>query len=297
MHTHTRIRWFILFILCFCVLSGPPEETLGQEGGGEKVTLEQLQQQIIRLRREFKARMAQAEQDRELVKKTLQKKFQQFAEEQDAFSQKPPQVTQQAKELLASLEGFETQLAAFEQSLERLDTTMTHNLETLKSRLAQVKRQGVPRQTVTAPVPSAEEATPPAEQTPASSSSFDFSPGQLFRAAYRIYMDGDYEIAIAGFQKYLEEYPNTQLAGAAQYWIAESLSRLEEYDIAIQEYERLIQQYPGNDKIADAQYGIGAALMKLEQTDAARQKFQDVVSHFPDTIAARKAQSHLNRLR
>ncbi len=120
-----------------------------------------------------------------------------------------------------------------------------------------------------------------------------FDPGQLFRAAYGFYRDADYETAIAGFQKYLEDFPDGQLTGAAYYWIAESLMKLDEYELAIQEYQRLIQQYPRNDKVPDAYYGIGVAELKFGQTEQARARFQYVVDHFGGTIAAQKAQNRL----
>ena len=111
------------------------------------------------------------------------------------------------------------------------------------------------------------------------------------------YMEGDYETAIAGFQKFLADYPNHQLVGAAQYWIAESFAKLEEYETAVQEYDYLIEKYPQNDKIADAYYGKGIALLQLGKFNEAKYHFTYVVEHFPGTGAAQKAGNRLEELR
>jgi tol-pal system protein YbgF len=121
----------------------------------------------------------------------------------------------------------------------------------------------------------------------------EFAPGQFFRGVYRIFIDGDYETAIAGFQKFLNDFPTSPLAGAAQYWIAESFVRLGEYDLALQEYQRLITTYPSNDKIPDAYYGIGATLLKLGRTEEANAAFQYVLDHHAGSIAAQKARNRL----
>ncbi len=288
MHKHAVVIYGILLSLCLWMMPG---HTLGVSlaDDEEGKTSEELQQVVISLRREFKLQMAQAEQDRRLIYENIQVKFKDLMNKQEVHNSSQPEITQKAQTLLALLQEYDKDLTLLEHALNTIETTMNQNLDDLETQLASIKKRGISRPM---PVTAAESEEPEPE-----SSSFEFSPGQLFRAAYRIYMDGDYEIAIAGFQKYLQEYPDTQLAGAAQYWIAESLAKLDEYDIAIQEYQRLIQQYPLNDKIADAHYGIGAAMLKLGRDSEAQSNFTYVVVHFPGTIAAQKAQNRLDSIR
>ncbi len=288
MHKHAVVIYGILLSLCLWMMPG---HTLGVSlaDDEEGKTSEELQQVVISLRREFKLQMAQAEQDRRLIYENIQVKFKDLMNKQEVHNSSQPEITQKAQTLLALLQEYDKDLTLLEHALNTIETTMNQNLDDLETQLASIKKRGISRPM---PVTAAESEEPEPE-----SSSFEFSPGQLFRAAYRIYMDGDYEIAIAGFQKYLQEYPDTQLAGAAQYWIAESLAKLDEYDIAIQEYQRLLQQYPLNDKIADAHYGIGAAMLKLGRDSEAQSNFTYVVVHFPGTIAAQKAQNRLDSIR
>jgi tol-pal system protein YbgF len=177
---------------------------------------------------------------------------------------------------------------------------MNAGLDKIEMALAAIEVSGIRRQGTAVepdglPVPQAtelSEGSQPEEDVPM----LQIPPGQLFRAAYGFYMDGDYDTAIAGFQKYLFDYPDTQLAGAAQYWIAESLAKLEEYEIALQEYDRLLTQYPQNDKLPDGYYGKASVLAKLGQTEEARQLLHYVLDHFGGSIAARKAENRLQEM-
>lgn len=286
MQKRTIFRHIVLASICVYMALGAWNHAFGAVD--QDTILEELQEQIILFRKEFKLRIAKAENDRQLIYENIHKKLKDLGNSQEQVKTSQPEITKKVRELLSLLEKYSKQIDILEKTLDTMETAIHQNLNTVEKQIAAIKQQGVRRTQVA--------STSPTEPEP-ESSSFDFSPGQLFRIAYRYYMEGDYETAIAGFYKYLEEFPNTQLAGAAQYWIAESLAKMEEYDIAIQEYERLINTYPRNDKIADAHYGIGVALLKLGRTAEAQSKFTYIVRNFAETIAARKARNRLQELR
>jgi tol-pal system protein YbgF len=251
--------------------------------------LNEIQNQVISLRNEFKLRIQRAEHDRLTVYEHIKTKLEDLITKQRSTDTLYPEFKEKVEELTSLLDTYDAKIAELEQALETMESTMNENLGALETRLAAIKQQGIKSP------PAVSQA--PEETQPEPSASFDFAPGQLFRAAYRLYMDGDYDTAIVGFQKYLEEYPNTQLAGSAQYWIAESFARLEEYNIAIQEYDSLINKYLRDDKIPDAYYGKGVAMSKLGRIDEAKSLFMYTVDHFPGTVAAKKAENQLKELK
>ena len=264
----------------------------------QEQVLTEIQKQIIALRQEFKQRIEKAEEDRRALHQDLHQKFSTLSETQSTLTISQP-VIQKLEKFVVFLEKYEIQIDLLEQAFDTMETTMNATLDDIEAQLVAVREHGIQRPSISSvAVPTEPGEAEPTETEPEEESpSLNFAPGQLFRAAYRMYMDGEYEIAIAGFQKFLQEYSDSQLVGAAQYWIAESLVKLEEYEIAIQEYERLIKTYPQNDKIPDTHYGIGVALLKLGRADEAKLKFQYVNDHFAGTVAARKAQNRLEEFR
>ncbi len=77
----------------------------------------------------------------------------------------------------------------------------------------------------------------------------------FYHSVYTAYVNGDFERAIGGFQKFLDTYPQSKLADISQFWIAESFFSLGEYETANQEYDRLLQKYPNSDKVPAAVFG------------------------------------------
>ncbi|MBD3309094.1 tetratricopeptide repeat protein, partial [candidate division KSB3 bacterium] len=232
-----QISWCLILIVgAFCQTSSGAEDP--------EQMLEEIQRQIIALRQEFKLRIDKATDDRLAIYENLQAKVEDLVSSQAPLVTSYADISQKAQNVLTSIEVYDDQLATLEQLLDSLETTLAEHLDQIETHMGVVKEQvrhdpSLPLVESPSPQPSLAEPTP----TPESSPLLDFSPGQLFRASYGAYRDGDYEVAIAGFQKFLEIYPDNSLAGAAQYWIAESFVKLEEYAIAIQEYERLITAY------------------------------------------------------
>lgn len=256
--------------------------------------LDTMQQDIITLRNEFKQWLQKAEQDQETVQQHIGDKLTELIALIESGFPSYAERVEQATALQTAIEAYSAEIGTFEDTVGSIETTMNARLDQIETTLAELKVRGVPRRRGPAepggvPVPGATGTPEVTENVP----SMQFPPGQLFRAAYGFYMDGDYDTAIAGFQKYLFDFPNTQLAGAAQYWIAESLVKVAEYDIALEEYERLITQYPNNDKLPDGYYGKASALLKLGRIDEAKQVLQYLVDHYQGSLAAKKAEERL----
>lgn len=267
-----------------CLLIGFILSAESASGAVEQTQLlENIQNQILSLRQEFKLRIQKTEEAQEAIAENLQAKVTDLLATQESKQPSQDEIMTKIQQLQTVLETYSVQMNDLEQAVGTMETSMHGTLDSIETQLAQIKKQGGVRR----PRPVTAEPTTQENRIP------EFAPGQFFRGVYRIFMDGDYETAIAGFQKFLNDFPTSPLAGAAQYWIAESFVRLGEYELALQEYQRLIAAYPSNDKIPDAYYGIGAALLRLGRTEEAQAEFQYVLEHFPNSIAAQKAQNRL----
>jgi tol-pal system protein YbgF len=285
-------KLFLIIGLCLLILSGIGSMSFGQVEG-QADSLDDIQNQIIALRNEFKLWIQRAEGDRIAIQKNIKAKLEDLKTAQQSTDTTYPELKNEMEQLQALIESYDESISTLEQTLDSIESTLHDQLDTIEATLGEIKAQGL----VTKSRERASDDTHDVEATPSPDALLiDIPAGQLFRAAYRFYMEGDYDTAIAGFQKFLADFPNSDLAGAAQYWIAESLANVEEYEIAIQEYDRLLQKYPQSDKLAAAYYGKALTLLKLERIDEARSLFMYVRDHFPGSIDAKKSENRLTEL-
>lgn len=106
-----------------------------------------------------------------------------------------------------------------------------------------------------------------------------------------------YADAAQGFQGFLDAYPDSSLAGNAQYWLGESYYVTRNYDIALQAFEDLLRDYPDSTKRGDGLLKIGFTHYELEQYDEARSALEQVQRDFPGSTLSRLAESRLRSMR
>ena len=123
--------------------------------------------------------------------------------------------------------------------------------------------------------------------------------------------EGEPDLAIAEYRKFIENYPDNQYASYAQYQIAMTYySQIESPDrgtgvakSALIEFNRLKQLYPRNpyrdivelriekarNTIADGDFMIGEFYFKKESYQAALGRLEELMSNYPDYKRADKA--------
>ena len=106
-----------------------------------------------------------------------------------------------------------------------------------------------------------------------------------------------YADAAEDFQSFLDQYPNSDYADNAQYWLGESYYVTRNYDIALKSFQSLLDQYPESPKAPDALLKIGYTHYELEQWDSARAALTQVQENFPDTTLSRLAENRLRSMR
>jgi tol-pal system protein YbgF len=106
-----------------------------------------------------------------------------------------------------------------------------------------------------------------------------------------------YADAAEDFQSFLKQYPNSEYADNAVYWLGESYYVTRNYDIALTSFERLMKNYPDSPKVPDALLKIGYTHYELKQWDKARAALLQVQQDYPDTTLARLAESRLRSMK
>jgi tol-pal system protein YbgF len=124
----------------------------------------------------------------------------------------------------------------------------------------------------------------------------NINPQRLFQSSFADYTSGNYSLAVAGFQSYLQYFPKSQQAHEAQLYIGEALFQEKKNPEAVAAYDRVIANYPGSASVPQAYYKRGVVLQALSEIDRAKESFEAVIKQFPDSTAATLAKQGLDRI-
>lgn len=137
---------------------------------------------------------------------------------------------------------------------------------------------------------SSTEMTVPADTAPTADSAL------TYQDAYRDYQRGNYDLAISGFEDFLKQSPNSQLADNAAYWIAESLFSQKKYREAIKQFDSVVTKYPKSDKVAGSLLKKGYAYIAVGERAQGVVQLQYVIHEHPASQEAALAKQRLKQL-
>jgi tol-pal system protein YbgF len=111
------------------------------------------------------------------------------------------------------------------------------------------------------------------------------------------FKEGNLDGSRDGFSAFLAEYPNSDLAPNARYWLGESHYGKKDYKQAIDSYDRVEIDYPQSEKVPAAILKKGFAYLALKDKKRASSAFKQVVTLYPKSPEAGKAYDKLNQLK
>src|SRR5437763_10843399 len=255
---------------------------------GTKEQLIQLQTQVQALQDQM-ARMQQSFDERMGVMKNLVE-----------------QTTDSVNKMGTSVNGLQNNLqqqnTASGTKVDQVSTqvqSLQDAVDELKGRLAKVSKQLDDLQAAqqnlnaapagaTAPGTSPGATQPPQAQAP--------PPEALYNNGLRDYNAAHYDLAQQEFTDYLKYYSNTDLAGNAQFYLADMQYRQGNYQQAVKEYDKVLDQYPGGNKSAAAELKKGYALLEMGQRDAGVKELRALIGRYPRTNEAAQARDRLRQL-
>lgn len=123
------------------------------------------------------------------------------------------------------------------------------------------------------------------------------SPTSAFNLAYNDYLNGRYDMAVTGFQKFTKDFPSASLVPNAYYWLGESYYNLKDYVRAMQAYDQVVVEHPASEKVPSALYKIGLCALETGDTGKARKYFKRVLEEFSVSEEAKLAKSKLADIR
>ena len=125
----------------------------------------------------------------------------------------------------------------------------------------------------------------------------DSSESGAYEAGFTLFKAGRYNDAISHFNKFIKDYPGSNLAPSAQYWIGNSHYALRDFKNAISAQEKLLGAFPDSAKAPDAMLNIASSQQEMNKKPAAKKTLQGIITKYPGSEAAEKARQRLAHIK
>ncbi|MDB9822764.1 tol-pal system protein YbgF [Deltaproteobacteria bacterium] len=120
---------------------------------------------------------------------------------------------------------------------------------------------------------------------------------EIYDLSLSLYREENYEQALESFKRFLNAYPESDLADNAQFWIGECLMSLKEYEQAILAFQDVIKKYPKGNKVANAMFRQAIAFLEIDDKTSSKLLLNKVIKQFPDSSEAENAQKKLKTIK
>ena len=117
-----------------------------------------------------------------------------------------------------------------------------------------------------------------------------------YNAAYDLIKQRKYDEAVNALHGFIKQYPDSQLAANAYYWLGEVYLVIPKLEQARQSFIIVIGKYPQHRKAPDAFYKLGVTYDRLGQKDEARKYLEQTISRFPQSASANLARDYLKQI-
>lgn len=121
-------------------------------------------------------------------------------------------------------------------------------------------------------------------------------PSEAYSQAMNDYNSGNFDLALAGFQNYLAQFPETSQADKAQYWMGECYYAKKDFPKAVDAFSKVIKTYPKSEKVAGAKLKIGYSYLNERNTAKAKEYLNKVIKEHPRTKEAQLAKEKLQKI-
>lgn len=210
----------------------------------------------------------------------------------------------QIEALKVELNKLRGQIEVLNNSVENTTKRQRDMYLDLDTRITRMEQQGgagpaAGPVTPAAPAPATTVATAPATAAAAAAATAAAAPGdpaaeaRNYEAAQAQRRLGNYQGAIVAFQNFIKQYPKSNLAPRAQYWIGDSYFNLRDFKLAIASQQTLIKTYPDSPTVPDALLNVASSQIEMGESIIGKKSLEEVVSRFPISDAADKAKRRL----
>jgi tol-pal system protein YbgF len=296
-----RTRWYVLvFVAMLCGVLGGALFAPQPAGAVSKEMIE-LQQQV--------AQILQAQQDlRSTVdgnNAALRTLVQQSLESVNRLSGEMSSVQKSVQEVQANTgsridtmtqqtQGLSDNLQDVQARVGKLSAQLTDMQNLLQSIDAKVSGGAPAGNSLNAPpAGAADNSAPP---PPAASGRPGISADTLYQNGLRDWSTGKSDLAHQEFSDYIQNFPNNDLAGNAQFYLGEIAYAQGDYKTAITSYDTVLANYPKSFKLAASLLKKASAEIEMGMKASGIRDLREVERRFPGSDEARRAQAKLREV-
>ena len=254
-------------------------------------------------------RLAQAEQrysEAEQKNKTLEKKLEEY---RNVREQSDMELRSKTAGQNATIEELQEEIRILKGKLEETDYLLKQKINAFAelSDKSQIKLEGIDKTASlnkdrierleqylnlesTGPIP---KRAPVSNEKTGKQAKQKLSENDVYRSAKQAYDKGDFNTAREGFLKLLKEFPKSENADNAQFWIGEIYYREKWYEKAILEYQKVIEKYPKGNKVTASLLKQGFAFFNLGDKSNARLILSELIKKYPKSNEAKIAERKL----
>jgi tol-pal system protein YbgF len=117
-----------------------------------------------------------------------------------------------------------------------------------------------------------------------------------YDAAAEQYRSGKYKEAAAGFAAFAQAYPESQLAGEANFYLGSSQYATRDFKGSIKTMQTLVSTQAKDPRAPDALLVAAASQIELNDLKGAKASLEQIIRDYPETSAAETAKSRLKLL-
>ncbi|WP_218354540.1 tol-pal system protein YbgF [Alteromonas lipotrueiana] len=106
----------------------------------------------------------------------------------------------------------------------------------------------------------------------------------------------EYDKAIPAFREFINDYPKSQYAANAHYWLGQLLFNKQNWQEAKTQFSEVANQFKKSSKRAESLLKLGVIEQRLGNNGQAREYLNQVISQYPNSSARKLAESRLSSL-
>jgi len=123
------------------------------------------------------------------------------------------------------------------------------------------------------------------------------TPQDAYNLSYNDFVKGNFDLAIAGFQNFVQQYPGSVLTPMAYYWLGESYFGKKDFPKAAENFDKVSRDFPKHEKVPSSILKLGYAYLEMGQKGRAKIYLKKVIEQYPRSNEANLAKEKLADLR